>query len=176
MHMKNDLRSWIRAAALVASGFTLIADFSLQAQTVDSFDPRLSFIVPGGAHMPADVRGLVVQPDGRFLVGGTVTDINGVTRFDLARFQPGGALACSRIMKTALGFSWRFVKVWFFRTAMITVFSSIMRGEPKYATSTFPSLPAVLSVPILGCLLKYSINFADIVHPLLKYLSARYVV
>jgi hypothetical protein len=34
-----------------------------------------------------------------------------------------------------------------------------MRGEPKTAESTFPDLSAVLSVPILGDLLKYSISF-----------------
>ena len=39
-----------------------------------------------------------------------------------------------------------------------TVFSSVMRGEPITATSTFPSFRAVLIVPIRGCLLKYSIS------------------
>ncbi|HEY5915345.1 MAG TPA: delta-60 repeat domain-containing protein [Verrucomicrobiae bacterium] len=90
--MKNNLRSWIRAAALVAGGFPVITAITLQAQTADSFDPRMSFIIPGGAHTPAEVKGLAVQPDGRSLLGGTFNDINGVPRFDLARFQPSGAL------------------------------------------------------------------------------------
>ncbi len=34
-----------------------------------------------------------------------------------------------------------------------------MRGEPNTPESTFPALSAVLSVPILGDLLKYSISF-----------------
>ena len=41
----------------------------------------------------------------------------------------------------------------------------IMLGEPKKATSTLPSLLAVLRVPILGCLLKYLINASDMVPP-----------
>src|SRR5208283_5555080 len=61
---------------------------------------------------------------------------------------------------------------------MTTVFSSIIRGEPKQAAFTWPLLLAVLSVPILGVLLKYSISFADILHLLPKCLcaccSARY--
>jgi hypothetical protein len=36
-----------------------------------------------------------------------------------------------------------------------------MRGEPKTAESTFPALSAVLSVPVLGDLLKYSMSFDD---------------
>jgi len=44
---------------------------------------------------------------------------------------------------------------------MTTVFSSIICGEPKTAESTFPSLLEVLRVPILGCLLKYSISLED---------------
>jgi hypothetical protein len=34
-----------------------------------------------------------------------------------------------------------------------------MRGEPNTPESTFSALSAVLSVPILGDLLKYSISF-----------------
>jgi hypothetical protein len=37
---------------------------------------------------------------------------------------------------------------------MTTVFSSVIRGEPNTAESTFPSLDEVLSVPSLGDLLK----------------------
>jgi hypothetical protein len=42
---------------------------------------------------------------------------------------------------------------------MTTVLSSIILGDPKQATFTFPSFPEVLIHPILGCLLKYSISF-----------------
>jgi hypothetical protein len=55
---------------------------------------------------------------------------------------------------------------------MTTVFSLIIRGDPKQAAFTWPFLLAVLSVPILGVLLKYSISFADILHLLSKCLSA----
>ena len=41
---------------------------------------------------------------------------------------------------------------------MITVFSSIIRGEPKTATFTSPFLLAVLRVPIRASLLKSSIT------------------
>jgi hypothetical protein len=34
-----------------------------------------------------------------------------------------------------------------------------MRGEPNTPESTFSALSAVLSIPILGDLLKYSISF-----------------
>ena len=38
--------------------------------------------------------------------------------------------------------------------SLITVLSSVIRGEPKTAESTLPSFDAVLSVPSLGDLLK----------------------
>lgn len=47
-------------------------------------------------------------------------------------------------------------------SASMTVLSAIIRGEPMTATSTFPPLLNVLRVPSLGDLLKYSINFSDI--------------
>jgi uncharacterized delta-60 repeat protein len=68
------------------------ASVLVNATPADSFDPRMSWIVPGPARTPADVKALAVQPDEGFLVGGQFNDINGVTRFDLARFQPEGAL------------------------------------------------------------------------------------
>jgi hypothetical protein len=58
------------------------------------------------------------------------------------------------IRKTAWGFSWRFYRVRFCPRPMTTVFSSVIRGEPRTAESTFPVLEAVLSVPSLGALLK----------------------
>jgi hypothetical protein len=66
--------------------------------------------------------------------------------------------AGSMIMKTAFGFSRRLVNVRFAPRPMITVASSVIRGEPITATSTLPSLLAVPIVPIRGCWLKYSIS------------------
>src|SRR5262245_13132051 len=92
MPMKNTSRLWNQAAAFVTGGCLFINSFDLRAQTADSFDPQLSYIAPGPSRLPPDVKGLAVQPDGRFLIGGKFNDINGIVRFELARFQPGGAL------------------------------------------------------------------------------------
>jgi uncharacterized delta-60 repeat protein len=81
-----------RAAAIVAIGVQLLTSLTLCAQTVDSFDPHLEWILPGPTHTPPDVKSIAVQTDGRFLLGGTFNNINGVPRFDLARFQSTGAL------------------------------------------------------------------------------------
>src|SRR5512136_2945835 len=68
----------------------------------------------------------------------------------------------SMIRYTACGFCWRLASERFFPSPITTVFSSVMRGEPKTAESTFPALSAVLSVPVLGDLLKYSMSFDDL--------------
>lgn len=68
------------------------ASVLVHASPADGFDPRMREVLPGPTYAPADVRALAIQPDGRFLAGGRFSDIGGATRFDLARFQPGGAL------------------------------------------------------------------------------------
>jgi uncharacterized delta-60 repeat protein len=56
--------------------------------------PDSSFAPPGGANAGAnaEVRALAVQSDGRIVMGGKFTSVNGTARFGLARLTPIGAL------------------------------------------------------------------------------------
>ena len=81
----------ISTSALLACLLAALTN-SLQAQTADDFDPHLIWVIPGGMETPPDVKGLAVQPDGRFLVGGLFNKINGAILFNLARFQSNGGL------------------------------------------------------------------------------------
>jgi uncharacterized delta-60 repeat protein len=63
----------------------LHADGSVDA----AFDPVLRYC---GTDSPGFVRAVAVQPDGRIVIGGNFTCVNGTSRTNLARLNPDGSL------------------------------------------------------------------------------------
>jgi len=61
------------------------ASSSARAQTLDSFNPNVNGIV----------RTIVVQPDGKIVIGGQFTAVNTVSRIGIARLNADGALDTS---------------------------------------------------------------------------------
>lgn len=59
-----------------------------------TFDPGsgVAFAWPGKESYPGTVNALALQPDGRILVGGRFTSVNGAPRNALARLTPSGAV------------------------------------------------------------------------------------
>jgi uncharacterized delta-60 repeat protein len=68
------------------------ASVIVHATPADGFDPHLKWVPPGFTPLPPDVKGLAVQPDGSFLVGGLFRDVGGIFQPYLTRFGPSGAL------------------------------------------------------------------------------------
>lgn len=90
---------WLRSMALLPSGKFLAAGWPWFGDALCRFNsnglrdntfPQL-VTVPFDAH----VNKVLVQPDGKILIGGTFTSINGVPRNKLARLHPDGSLDLS---------------------------------------------------------------------------------
>ena len=58
-----------------------------------SLDPSFLTTLAGfGVNQEVPVRGIAVQDDGKILIGGSFTSVNGVARVNLARLNPDGSL------------------------------------------------------------------------------------
>jgi len=57
----------------------------------------------GGEGITGEVLALAVQKDGKVVIGGSFTAVNGVTRQNLARLNPDGSLDASFIPQAVLG-------------------------------------------------------------------------
>jgi uncharacterized delta-60 repeat protein len=75
--------SWLSMLAL----FALAVPVSSVAQVFDE-----SFNATVGPNAGNRVESLALQPDGKILIGGAFTEVNGVTRGGLARLNPDGSL------------------------------------------------------------------------------------
>ena len=67
--------------------FTLVAAESSVAQVFDE-----SFSATVGPNAGNRVESIALQPDGKILIGGLFTEVNGVTRGGVARLHPNGSL------------------------------------------------------------------------------------
>jgi uncharacterized delta-60 repeat protein len=65
----------------------LILDLNAQSPSVDSFNPS-----PSGGSAGTSVSALVVQPDGKILIGGSFTQIGGQGRTNIARLLSNGTV------------------------------------------------------------------------------------
>src|SRR5207249_3658413 len=74
--------------ALLWLASLLFSNPSFAGQNAGSLD--LSFNPGSGAN--DSISCLAVQPDGKIVIGGTFTEVNGVPRRRLARFKPDGTL------------------------------------------------------------------------------------
>jgi uncharacterized delta-60 repeat protein len=85
--------SWRALAAFAAAALLFPAVGARAAGEIDlSFDASPISFSPFGS---ADVRAVLVLPDGRILIGGAFTEIQGVPRVGIARLHPNGALDTS---------------------------------------------------------------------------------
>lgn len=91
---------WVGAMALQADGKILLGGDFTTIQGVDrkwlarlNPDGRLDFsFLAGMAGIDGGLVAMAVQPDGKILIGGTFTRVNGVSRARLARLNPDGSL------------------------------------------------------------------------------------
>jgi uncharacterized delta-60 repeat protein len=94
--------SWNMAFALQPDGKIVVAPYSsaiIRLNSDGTHDSSFNKVIPtwtrSGASSAAEVRAIVVQPDGRILIGGPFERINGVTRNRIARTEADGTLDAS---------------------------------------------------------------------------------
>ncbi len=75
-------RTLLEAVVVILSCATFGAPSVARAQTVDDFNPGTNGVV----------LALVTQPDGKLIVGGSFSQLNGTPCNDLGRFNPNGSL------------------------------------------------------------------------------------
>src|SRR5207302_2798817 len=79
----NRLRSSARFSLTALVGLALAGGAAVRGQSaLDGFDPNAN----------GQVRVVVVQPDGKILIGGDFTTVLGVARSRIARLNPDGTL------------------------------------------------------------------------------------
>ncbi len=91
--------NWVRAVAVQADGKVLIGgDFAQVDSTARNHIARLNSdgsLDTGfdpGAGASGTVRNIVAQPDGKVLIGGSFTQVDGIGRNRIARLNPDGSL------------------------------------------------------------------------------------
>jgi len=84
MQMK-PLSHWF--ALVLAVQLATALNSKAQSPSADSFNPS-----PSGGSPRTSISSLAVQPDGKILVGGSFTQISGVSRTNLARLYPDGTV------------------------------------------------------------------------------------